>query len=81
VSSPAKAGDPVTPDAAEYWVPRFHQKPALAGFGIYRSAKSETSDFAGNDNAEFVGKGYHPVHLRRRVAATTRLYIRMRNGQ
>jgi hypothetical protein len=23
LSSPAKAGDPVTPGAAEYWIPRF----------------------------------------------------------
>jgi hypothetical protein len=34
-SPPAKAGDPVTRDAAAYWVPHFHPKSALADFGYY----------------------------------------------
>jgi hypothetical protein len=36
-------------DASGYWIARFHPKSALADFGNHWCAKSETSDFAGDD--------------------------------
>jgi len=50
MSSPAKAGDPVTTRFdGGYWMPRFQPKSALADFGSYQASESETSDFAAHD--------------------------------